>query len=942
MTSLLHRIIQTLDRNRSDFIALVSLAAWPLVFFWQAALRQAVFFFGDILLFFYPTHLAYANALREGRLPLWEPRMLAGFPLFAEGQIGALYPTHPFLYGLLPMDVATNYDILINLAWVAVGMYLFLRALKLRPASAFLGALSFGFGGFFVARLQHMSVLATASWLPWLFWCWEKHEQETNRPARWRWWALLAIFSGIQLLGGHPQFAFMSVLLLSLYSIVRWKREENAPTLSMSLGNLEIASHKPLAMTRMVSLFLEYLDPPRVILVVIAVGIGAALAAPQLLPTFELSTLSNRAAGLLPKFFNAFSLRSIHYLMLLNPFILGNPYPRVSVEVIGYIGFLPVILAIGVLLVRRDRRVVFFLLIALGSLFLGLGDQNAFYRALRYLPLFNYFRVPSRLFFLYSFAAAILAAITFNFLLERAQVTTQLTRGQKTAIALFALVIAVIVGLVPALPLDFWLSVWVWLPFVFLLITTWIILGARRGLFTRTTLATIAVGLTVIDLALFAAVYSKTYDLMVSVEDFYKPPSTLSVLKNLSPQDGRVLTSHWIYPVMVTMRESLYPNVSMIYDVPNAIGYTPLLPQRTSEYLEEPTAPMISLMNVRYYLMPQMLPVDSKTEGEDLENDFAPDFLTHYSTFAPTTATKIKVVSSLAQSVDLRDGDIVAQIGLVTQDGQWLTVPLRAGYDTAEWAYERTDVRKVIKHSLPPIATTFPARSAFPTESHLGHNYLAQSDITRDGKPVDVTGIIVFPKIAPGLIHIERIGLVTPESGEVSIATLVGRTDQTLIYRTNEVAVFQNQEVLPRAFLVHDARIADDQTTLKEIAKDDFKPLENLILASGAPVRNGNAQRPDESVSIISYKPERVVLSVQAKGDGYLLLADAWYPGWVARVDGVETPIERADHIFRAVRVGAGAHQIEFEYRPLSLYVGALTSLSAMLILGAVIASSRR
>ena len=45
-----------------------------------------------------------------------------GFPLFAEGQIGALYPTHPFLYGLLPIDVATNYDILFSLAWIAVGM----------------------------------------------------------------------------------------------------------------------------------------------------------------------------------------------------------------------------------------------------------------------------------------------------------------------------------------------------------------------------------------------------------------------------------------------------------------------------------------------------------------------------------------------------------------------------------------------------------------------------------------------------------------------------------------------------------------------------------------------------------------------------------------------------------------------------------------------------
>jgi len=928
--------------NRSDLAAIGALALWSPVFFWQAALRQSVFFFGDILRFFYPTHLAYADALRAGRLPLWEPRLLAGFPLFAEGQIGALYPTHPLLYGLLPLDLATNYDILTSLAWVSVGMYLFLRVLCLRPASAFLGALSFGFGGFFVARVAHMSVLTTAAWLPWLFWCWEKLAQETDDKRRWQWWALLALFSGIQLLGGHPQFAFMSVLLLGLYSIVRWQRDET-PTRNPFSPFASALSGQVREKTGFSDRLLEYLDPRRVILVVSAIGVGALLAAPQLLPTFELSTLSDRAAGLLPKFFNAFSLRWIHYLMLFHPFILGNPYPNVSVEVIGYIGFLPGVLALGAPLARRDRRVAFFALVALAALVLGLGDQNPFYRGLRYLPLFNYFRVPARFLFLYSFAAATLAAITFDYLLARAQVMMRLTRGQQAAMALCAVSLAVIVGLYPAVPLDWWLSLWTWLPLLFALLTAWVVLGARRGLFTRTTLVTLAVGLTAIDLALVASVYAKTYDLMVPVQDSCKPPSALSLLKDLSPQEGRILTSWWIYPVMVTMRESLYPNVSLLYNLPSAIGYTPLIPQRTSEYLDQLTAPMLSLLNVRYYIIPQMLPIDAETEGKDLANAFAPDFLTRDLTFAPTPATKLRVVSSLAQSVDLRDGAVVARIDLVTQDGQRLTLPLRAGYDTAEWAYERSDVRKVIRHSLPPIATTFPARSAFPTEAHLGHNYIAEFDLARDGQPIVVTGIRITPTIAPGLIHIERVALGgVVEGREVSLAHLVGRADQTLIYRTNEAAVFQNNDVLPRAFLVHDARAADDAMTLKEITRDEFKPLETLFLAGGTPLSNGSVQRADEMVSITSYQPEHVALAVRAQADAYLFLADAWYPGWIARVDGVETPIARGDYVFRAVRVGAGAHQVEFEYRPFSLYIGAGISLVAVLLLGVCVLRSRR
>ncbi len=916
MSFFFSRFRQELKQKSTDGLAILFLAGWPFVFFWPATLRQATFFFGDIFLFFYPTHLAYANALRELRLPLWVSEMMAGFPIYAEGQIGALYPLHLFLYGLLPIDVATNYDILIHLAWVAVGMYLFARAMRLQPVSAFLAALSFGMGGFFYARLQHMSILAAASWLPWLMWAWEKHEQATDRRKRRRWFALLALFSGTQLLAGHPQFALLSALLLSMYAVVRWKRDEKLPL-----------QH---------GIFFEWIDLPRLFPVILFFSIGAALAAVQLLPTFELASFSSRAAGVEPKFFNAYSLRAVHFLMLFDPFLLGNPYPFVSVEVIGYIGFLPLILALGAPFVRRDRQVAFFFLVAFAALFLGLGDQNIFYRGLRYLPLFNFFRVASRFFYWYTFAFAILAAITLDVLITRARWTPQFTRAQKFAMACFAFLIASVIGLIHILPLEAWLAAWVGLPWALAFVTAWIVLGARRGLFTRTTLITLALGLSVIDLALFASVYSKTYDAMIPVADFYRPPDSLAALKDLSPQHERVLTSLWIYPVMSTMRESLYPNISMIYGVPNAIGYTPLIFGRTSRYQEKMSAPMMNLLGARYYLIPQMLPVNSQVEGDDLKNDYVRDPLREFVRIPPTAATRIKITSSLAQSVELRDGQVVAQIFLVTQDGGIRSVPLRAGLDTAEWAYERSDVRRAIQHSMPPIATTFPAVSAFPKETHLGHTFLAQFDLAQDSQPPTITGVFVSPVIPPGLIHLEQFVLVTPEGREVSLAHLTGRDEQSLVYRTEFVAIYQNPDALPRAFLVHHADIAGDDAALMEMLSDDFKPLQRLILADGAAIDAGSAQGADEFVRIGEARPERIALDVHAAAEAYVVLADAWYPGWIARVDGVETPIQRADYIFRAVRVGPGAHQIEFEYRPGSLYLGAAISFIALMIVLAI------
>ncbi|MCL4395673.1 MAG: YfhO family protein, partial [Chloroflexi bacterium] len=537
-----------------------------------------------------------------------------------------------------------------------------------------------------------------------------------------------------------------------------------------------------------------------------------------------------------------------------------------------------------------------------------------------------------------------LAAITFDALLERARPVLGLSRVQKLAYLGLAVLLGVVVGLVPSTPLSVWLSAWVWLPVVFAISAGWIVLRARRGLFARSTLIVLASAVSMIDLGCFAAVYAKTYDMMLPIADLDARPRVLDVLQGLSPQDGRVMTSLWIYPVQDTMRASLYPNVSMIYGVANAVGYTPLIMQRVSEYLDEMNAPMLNLSNARYYLRPQLLPVDAATEGSDLQNEFEPDFLGGRITFAPTAASQVTIVSSLAQSVDWPDGKPVATVTLYTENGDEYQFSLRAGLDTAEWAYERSDVRAIVKHSMPQVATTFPAYSAFPVEQHPGHNYLARFDVTQNGQPRRVTGVSVTPLVDPGLIHVEKLSFVSPDGIETSLASLIGRDDQTLIYRdAQHVAVFENPDALPRAFLVHDAIVADDETALGAMTRDDFKPQQELILSEGKALQAGGAQSPDEQVRIVDYADERVLVSVHASRPGYLLLADTWYPGWSASVDGAPTPITRADLIFRALPVTPGTHQVEFVFRPTSVYVGAaISGVGVLILLGIAIASRRR
>ncbi|NJM42241.1 MAG: YfhO family protein [Anaerolineae bacterium] len=67
-------------------------------------------------------------------------------------------------------------------------------------------------------------------------------------------------------------------------------------------------------------------------------------------------------------------------------------------------------------------------------------------------------------------------------------------------------------------------------------------------------------------------------------------------------------------------------------------------------------------------------------------------------------------------------------------------------------------------------------------------------------------------------------------------------------------------------------------------------------------------------------------------------MRDACYPGWAARIDGVETPIECADSLFRKIAVPSGRHQIEFSYEPQSVRIGAIVSLVGLLLWLALVA----
>jgi len=142
-------------------------------------------------------------------------------------------------------------------------------------------------------------------------------------------------------------------------------------------------------------------------------------------------------------------------------------------------------------------------------------------------------------------------------------------------------------------------------------------------------------------------------------------------------------------------------------------------------------------------------------------------------------------------------------------------------------------------------------------------------------------------------------------------------------------------------------QVSDGGAALGAILEGSFDPEQAIVVESmGANDRYDCPAEPGQGdVKLVAEAADRLVYRLSADSAGWLLLADTWYPGWGAFLDGEQRPIYRANYLFRAVPVEAGEHELVFTYRPTSFRRGAAISLLAwsfLAFLGLRISRSRR
>lgn len=890
-----------LDRLIYPALSLSVFGALTLLFFWQLAFTDLILARGDTFAYFYPYWDARDSALIQGVLPLWSPELFMGVPLLANSQLGTLYPPN---WLTIPLDApdSVRISILLHVAWAGLGTFVLARRVLALPfIPALIAGGIFAFGGHIGAHVEQINQLHGLSWMPWLFYFYDRTRGESRR-----WLAFFGMAWALQLLSGHTQTTFITGVGLGIYAL--------------ACGDLRTPDLRALIASRARNL----------IPMVIAALLALVLALPQLVPTQELISVSNRGGGLTAQQATAFSLNPYLIGRGLLPSYAGQPFG----EYVAYTGVIGLALAVIGTASADKRRWPWVVLVIVGLIF-ALGRHTPLYLVLANLPGFNLFRVPARWLALFALGGALLAGLGARTLLERRAWPDARVLAGILALAGGLAALSLLSGRAadevdgPAVPTMITFAGWGVALIGFLLFFWFYVRGkssrkAGAGLLCVLVLAELWLAAgempfnDVTDPAVYRDGRFAVHQMRVYGEESTPPDRMLSISNLLfDPGDRAGLEARWQrmglgdraarYAFTSTkMSETLAGNLPLTWGIPTIDGFdggvlptmyytaftSLLLPEGTLRTIDGrlreilalpdcrgaciPEADWLSLTNMRYLLLDKVY--DLTHEGIFYDTAFplhvGPASPLLLDDLMPFEADRLHI---LYAPVDDFTGDFSGAF-LAAEAGERALTPV----DLAE--------------------------------------------------PVMLDGLQLAVLAADEYITPAAITLETDASVVVRALTLVdSRTDDFVqlsppgwsrIYSA-DIKIYENQQVMSRAFVVHEAAFFPDDWDGTESALDamrapDFAPGQMITINADSPPDFIAPSSAGESSAVIrEYTPDRVVVEVDAAADGFLVLADAYYPGWTATDSAGESLLLlRANVMLRAVPVTAGEHVITLAYRP--------------------------
>ena len=227
----------------------------------------------DLVLQNYQWKQYIRQSIDQREIPLWNPYQFSGIPFLAAGQQSTLYP-FSILYYVLPSPTAYGWFTVVQLWLAGAFMYLFLRGLKIGRFGSTIAGIAYQLSAFFVISAVFPMIIAAAAWLPLLLLMIEfiiRQRPLFGRPTSAPWAAIGAIALGCNILAGHVEITYYTLLIMGYYAAVRlitkWRIDGN------------------------------YTFAIRCVWLVGMVTLGLGLGAVQFIPLFEFADLNFRSGS---------------------------------------------------------------------------------------------------------------------------------------------------------------------------------------------------------------------------------------------------------------------------------------------------------------------------------------------------------------------------------------------------------------------------------------------------------------------------------------------------------------------------------------------------------------------------------------------------------------------------------------------------------------------
>ena len=978
------RVIQ--KEHGANIIAISALVIFFLILFRRAIFGGELILNGDAAVESYPLRMVAWQMIRSGSLPLWTPLILSGYPLLSMAQVAVGYPlTWGYLFA--PGPWAEQIYVLAPYLLAPIFTYAYAREMGRSRLASALAGLSFGYGGMILSGIGFNGLMPNAvMWLPLFLIAIERAQTRPFIPCLL--WGAAAYAMSV-LAGVGQGFVYAGTLALAYgVFLVLCPKRSNEQTGGETEESGDWRTWKPLialsglAVVAQAKAWTWRRWKP---LAVACGGIALAsgVAAFQILETLRAASLSVRSVLSYEQFsFGHFPLEFV-FKAWAQPIY---PYGDVTL----YVPPLATGLAIAAvcLSLRKSRRnpmVFFWAAITALSFIMILGPRTPFNYIFYSIPFINRFRVPSRHSFEWTFALSILGAYgwdAISALIAGRRAAASVRRERyRIVLGIFCLAAAATVGFfwckfsgnprndantspeILHYPYLAWKAAF-----------TLLIFASAWGLW-RMKSGRLSVGLLagVIALACFVEPFLTLTrwfpGLVVPASRFSAFAPTTEFLRQYLPEQNRVYSDIDPFVEVQTEKPVLDSvNLTALAGIHHVAGYEPLMQERYSRALNnlpwetvrrepslgpdrtlfESQSHVLDLLNTTFAVVyanadapKEQLKKDgvtfsARSLGADIRSD-KPFILAGEDEEGDTLA----LVTTLGNAGDIPNEAVVARISIHATDGRVIERQLRAGIDTSELAYERPDVKSSVKHALAPIFDSSPGDDGGNWNSH---RFLARIDL---GARMRVDRVEIVKEQMTAGLGLWMASLYDSASGRSTPLSTVSKNWRT-VYRKDGVKILQNTRALPRVWLVTDAVAVPKEeawATIRGLNNRQFDPRRTALLEidpKKAPALSGRPLSEDSYARIVTYEPNRLTIETKTDQPAVLVISEMHYPGWIAKIDGVKTPIHNTNFLLRGIVTPAGLHRVEMRYNAPKARTGAIISVFTLLLMTSLAVYAKR